>query len=230
MLTVAPYKTPEKKEKKKNPTRGAREGLRPLSPGTLTPLLCKRGDQEEEEEEEEESGSSRTRKRATPTEAEGENPSPAPKKRGKGKLVLLDDSSDSDEESAASERIPEKVPRVKPRTESPARDRPNDQISEGTSPPTDLAESGCASDAAPRPGSHEELKLVNKRLDEAQAGAPEVENLRAELRKVKAGAVKQKVAGERTTIELTLVKNDSEKQEARVAEVQHELKDAITKM
>jgi hypothetical protein len=119
MLTVAPYKATEKK--KKNPTRGAREGLcQQVSldtkyGNTLAPS-AQEGDQEGEEEEE--SNSSRPRKRAAPAEAEGERPSPAPKKRGKGKLVLLDDSSDSDEESTTSEKIPEKLPRVKPHAET----------------------------------------------------------------------------------------------------------------
>nr|XP_020200637.1 uncharacterized protein LOC109786477 [Aegilops tauschii subsp. strangulata] len=128
MLIVAPYKAPEKK-KDKNPTKGAREGLHQrVSPDTksrdtLAPST-QEGDQEEEEEEEEESNYSRPRKRAVPAEAKGERPSPAPKNRDKGKLVLLDDSLDSDKESAASEKVPEKVPRVKPHTESLLRDLP----------------------------------------------------------------------------------------------------------
>ena len=61
------------------------------------------------------------------------------------------------------------------------------------------------------------------------AGVAEVENLGAELRKEKANAVEQKAAAERAAAKLTLVKNDSEKHEARVAKVQQELKDAITK-
>ena len=41
----------------------------------------------------------------------------APKKRSRGKLVLLDDSSDSDKEFAASGKVLERVPRVKTRAE-----------------------------------------------------------------------------------------------------------------
>ena len=61
------------------------------------------------------------------------------------------------------------------------------------------------------------------------AGATKVESLRAELRKAKADTSEQKATAERMATKLTLVKNDSEKREARVAEVQRELKDSFTK-
>ena len=51
----------------------------------------------------------------------------------------------------------------------------------------------------------------------------EVEGLRAELKKAKEAAV------ERAAAELKSAKTVSEKHEARVAEVQQELKDAVTK-
>ena len=59
---------------------------------------------------EEENESSHTRKRAASTEAEEVHPS----KRSRWKLVIPDDSSDFDKESVASEKVTEKVRRVKP--------------------------------------------------------------------------------------------------------------------
>lgn len=117
---MEPYNAPEKKDKKKNPTGEAREGLRPRVPkdtksGDTHAHSAHDGEQDEEEEDEE-SGSSHIRKRAASAEVEEEHPSPAPKKRSKGKLVLLD-SSDYDEDSTASEKFPNRVPSVKPRAE-----------------------------------------------------------------------------------------------------------------
>nr|XP_020192363.1 cilia- and flagella-associated protein 58-like [Aegilops tauschii subsp. strangulata] len=90
--------------------------------------------------------------------------------------------------------------------------------------------------------SDEELDLVNNRFDEAQgltlskdcltmttAVAADVVNLKAELEKAKQEAVERKAATERAAAELSIVKTVSDKHEARVAEVQQELKDAITK-
>nr|XP_020187724.1 uncharacterized protein DDB_G0286299-like [Aegilops tauschii subsp. strangulata] len=210
MLAVAPYMAPEKEKKKKNPKREAREGLRPrvlldTKSGDTHAPSTHEGEQEEEEEEEE-SDSSRTKKRAASAEAEGNHPSLAPKKRSRGKLVLPDDSSDSDE-SAASEKVPEKASALAAAANA-----------------TELAELNRKLKS-----SDQELDLVNKRFDEAQAAVAEVESLKAELLQAKKEAAEQKAAAEQAAAELTLVKTEHENHEARVAEVQQELKDAITK-
>lgn len=56
-----------------------------------------------------------------------------------------------------------------------------------------------------------------------------MENLKAELKNAHQEAAKQKAAAEKAATELAAVKTASQKHEARVAEVQQELKDAITK-
>ena len=61
------------------------------------------------------------------------------------------------------------------------------------------------------------------------AVAMEVENLKAELQKARQETTEQRAAAERAAAELTTVKTVSDKHEARVAEVQQELKDAVTK-
>jgi hypothetical protein len=61
------------------------------------------------------------------------------------------------------------------------------------------------------------------------AAAAEVEGLRVEPKKAKDAAAEQKAVADRAAAELKTVKTVSEKHEARVAEVQQELKDAITK-
>ena len=58
--------------------------------------------------------------------------------------------------------------------------------------------------------------------------AVEVENPKAKLKKAREETIGQKATAERATAELKTVKTLSEKPEARVAEVQQELKDAIT--
>ncbi|KAM3411689.1 hypothetical protein ACQJBY_003390 [Aegilops geniculata] len=211
MLAVTPYKAPEKKEKKKkNPKREAREGLCPrVLPDTKsgdTHVPSTHDGEQEDEEEEEESDSSRTKKRVASAEAMGNHPSLAPKKRSRGKLVLPDDSSDSDE-SATSEKVPEKASALAAAANA-----------------TELAEMNRKLKS-----SNEELGLVNKRFDEAQAAVTEVASLKAELLHAKKEVAKQKAAAEQAATELTLVKTKRENHEARVAEVQQELKDAITK-
>ena len=57
----------------------------------------------------------------------------------------------------------------------------------------------------------------------------EVEGLKVEPRKAKAEAAELKAADEQAAAELTLVITDRDKHEARVAEVQQELKDGVTK-
>ena len=57
----------------------------------------------------------------------------------------------------------------------------------------------------------------------------EVENLNVELKKSKEEAAEQKAAAKRAAAEVTTVKIVSDKHEARVAEVQQELKYAVTK-
>ena len=57
----------------------------------------------------------------------------------------------------------------------------------------------------------------------------EVKNLKAEPKKAKQDAAERKAVAERAAVELSTVKTVSDKHEARVAEVQQELKDAITK-
>jgi chromosome segregation ATPase len=61
------------------------------------------------------------------------------------------------------------------------------------------------------------------------AVSAEVENLKAELEKARQEAAKQRVAAEQRAAELLSVKTASDKHEARLAEVQQELQDAITK-
>nr|XP_040251782.1 uncharacterized protein LOC120968852 [Aegilops tauschii subsp. strangulata] len=77
--------------------------------------------------------------------------------------------------------------------------------------------------------SDDELDRINKWFDEALAVAAEVENLKAELRKALQEAAKQKVAAEQLVTELAMVKTTSQKHEAGVAEVQQDVKDAVTK-
>jgi hypothetical protein len=61
------------------------------------------------------------------------------------------------------------------------------------------------------------------------AAAAEVENLKAKLRKAQLEAVEQKAAAEQSAAELAAVRTASQKHEAKVSEVQQELKDAVTK-
>ena len=59
--------------------------------------------------------------------------------------------------------------------------------------------------------------------------AAEVERLKAELEKVRQEAADEKAAAKRAAAELSTLKTVSDKHEARVGEVQLELKDASTK-
>nr|XP_040243901.1 stress response protein NST1-like [Aegilops tauschii subsp. strangulata] len=77
--------------------------------------------------------------------------------------------------------------------------------------------------------SDEELDIVNKRFVEEQVVTAEVENLKAELEKAKQEIAEQKAAAKQAAANLSVVKTISDKHEARVAEVQQELKDAVTK-
>ena len=61
------------------------------------------------------------------------------------------------------------------------------------------------------------------------ASAAEVEGLMAALKKAKAEAVAKKAATKKVLAELEKVKTAGEKHGARVAKVQVELKDAVTK-
>ena len=61
------------------------------------------------------------------------------------------------------------------------------------------------------------------------AGAAEVENLKAGLKKAKRDAAEQMAVAERAVVEVKTGKTVSEKHKVRVVEVQHELKDAVMK-
>ncbi|XP_073352033.1 uncharacterized protein [Aegilops tauschii subsp. strangulata] len=78
--------------------------------------------------------------------------------------------------------------------------------------------------------SDKELDLVNKRLDEAQAAAAEIEGLREALKKAEAEATAKKMATEKAVAELEKAKLAAEQHEARVTEVQVELQDAAKKL
>lgn len=75
-----------------------------------------------------------------------------------------------------------------------------------------------------------ELDLVNKRLDEAQGAAAEVEGLREALKKPEAEAAAKKTVANKVVSELEKAKLAGEQHEARVAEVQVELQDAAKKL
>ena len=118
MLAVEPYEVSERKEKKKDQKREAREGLRSQGPprarfgDTNAPSV-----QEEEKEqggEGEEDDSSRTGKRAASKDVEEELPLPGPKRPCKAKVALSSDSSASAEDSESSEEVPQRIPRAKP--------------------------------------------------------------------------------------------------------------------
>ena len=61
------------------------------------------------------------------------------------------------------------------------------------------------------------------------AAAAEVEGLKAALKKAEAEAAKKKAAAEKAMAELEKAKMTGEKHEARVTEVQVELKNVVTK-
>ena len=112
MLVVAPYKAPEKKEKKKKP---GREGLRIRDqPGTVSEETHASSNQEEEQEDEGGGDSPLARKRVASLDTIEDVPPPALKKARQTQLILSDDSSDSDTESEDFEKVPQRNLRVKP--------------------------------------------------------------------------------------------------------------------
>ena len=116
LLAVEPYKAPERKEKKKDQKKEAREGLRSRGPpdtrsgDTHAPFAHE--EEKEQGEDKEEDDSSRTGKRAASEDAKVEPPQPAPKRPRKAKVALSGDSSASAEDSEASEEVPQKIPRA----------------------------------------------------------------------------------------------------------------------
>jgi hypothetical protein len=119
LLAAAPYEAPEKKEKKKD--KETREGLRPRGPtdsrsGDTHAPSAPEGEKDQEEVEEEDD-SSRTRKRVASEDVGEVQPPPAPKRPCKVKIVLSDDSSASAKGSEASEEVPRRTRRAKPRAQ-----------------------------------------------------------------------------------------------------------------
>nr|XP_020167563.1 uncharacterized protein DDB_G0286299-like [Aegilops tauschii subsp. strangulata] len=174
MLVPAPYQVPVKKDKKKN--KEAESGLHhegtsdAMSGGSEAPSSHEGDENEDEEEEEEGNPPLKWKKRVASADPEARAP-----KRGK---LSLSDDSDSD-----AEDIPKPRPRIKPLAESPARDLPRQSSSSGDLPPEKIE-----SETPPQAAEVSELKqklkladedivLINKRLNEAQDGAAEVETL-----------------------------------------------------
>jgi hypothetical protein len=111
MLVVAPYKAPEKKEKKKP----GRTGLRNRDqPGAASEETHASSNQEEEHEAEGGGDSPLTGKRAASSDASEEVAPPAQKKPRRTQVISSDDSSDSNTESEDFERVPRRNLRVKP--------------------------------------------------------------------------------------------------------------------
>ena len=111
MLVVAPYSTPEKKEKKKK----AREGLRIKDqPDAASKETHASSSHEEEREDGGEGVSPLPMKRAASSDAAEDAAPPALKRAHWARLILPNDSSDSDTESEEFERVPRKSLRVKP--------------------------------------------------------------------------------------------------------------------
>jgi hypothetical protein len=119
LLAAAPYEALEKKEKKKD--KETREGLRPQGPtdsrseDTHAPSVPE-GERDQEEVGEEDD-SSRTRNRAASEDVGDVQLPPAPKRPCKAKIVLSDDSLASAKGSDASEEVPRRTRRVKPRAQ-----------------------------------------------------------------------------------------------------------------
>nr|XP_020187509.1 atherin-like [Aegilops tauschii subsp. strangulata] len=75
----------------------------------------------------------------------------------------------------------------------------------------------------------DEIDRVNKRLDEAQGSAPEVETLKSYLAQAKEEAKANKAAADKAAAELKAEQVARRQHEERVAEVEQELKDTIRK-
>jgi hypothetical protein len=112
MMIVAPYKAPEKREKKKT----GRAGLRTRDQLEAESEETHASSNQEEEEHEVEGGgdSPLTRKRATSSDASEDELPPAQKKARRSQVTPSDDSSASDTESEEFERVPRRTLRVKP--------------------------------------------------------------------------------------------------------------------
>nr|XP_020193945.1 mitotic apparatus protein p62-like [Aegilops tauschii subsp. strangulata] len=215
MLVPAPYKAPEKKAKKK--VKEVKGGPRPKGPSdTVSGETDSYSSEDEEEEEESDSPfKGKGRKRAA-TENAGKG---APRRK-----LNLPDSSDS--ESGADFR---KQPRSKPLAEFPPLTLPSTPLSSGSSLPTDMAESDTPPQAQPpiKLGNTEaslvaastqaaevselnrklqiadaELDRVNKRFDETQVGAAEVETLKGALAQAKKEAKMNEAAADKAAAEL----------------------------
>ena len=108
---MAPYKAPEKKEKKKP----GRAGLHIRDqPGAVSEETHASSNQEEEQEDAGEGDSLLAGKRAVSPDASEDVSPPAQKKARRTQVVLPNDSSDSDTESEDFERVPRRTLRVKP--------------------------------------------------------------------------------------------------------------------
>nr|XP_040249487.1 neurofilament medium polypeptide-like [Aegilops tauschii subsp. strangulata] len=249
MLAPTPYQAPEKKAKKKKgketKSGPCHKGPADAMSGETEAPSSHEGDKEEEEEEEEYVESDSPRKGRKKKRAATEDPQGEAAKRGK---MTLQDSSDSD-----AELVPKKPPRVKPLAESPPRDLPNTSLSEGSSLPPEMAESETPP-RAPSPlttddteasllaattqatevselnqklkFADEEIDRVNKRFDETQA---EVETLKGALAQAKKESKANKAAADKAAAELKTEQAARRQHEARVAEVEQELKDAIVR-
>jgi hypothetical protein len=116
MLVVAPYKAPEKKEKKKKTGRAGLRTKDQLEAESEETHASSNQEEEEEEEHEVEGGgdSPFTRKRATSPDALEDELPPAQKKARRSQVILSDDSSASDTESEGFKRVPRRTLRVKP--------------------------------------------------------------------------------------------------------------------
>nr|XP_020165279.1 myosin heavy chain, muscle-like [Aegilops tauschii subsp. strangulata] len=75
----------------------------------------------------------------------------------------------------------------------------------------------------------DEIDRINKRFDEMQVGAAEVETLKGTLAQAQKEAKANKAAADKVAAELKTEQAARRQHEARVAEVERELKDAILK-
>nr|XP_040258564.1 neurofilament medium polypeptide-like [Aegilops tauschii subsp. strangulata] len=77
--------------------------------------------------------------------------------------------------------------------------------------------------------ANEEIDRINKRFNETQVGATEVETLKGALTQAKKEVEANKAAADKAAAELKTEQATRRQHEARVAEVEQELKDAIGK-
>lgn len=121
MLAEAPYAVPEKKEKKKEKKKETRDGLRSRGPPDArsgdTHAPSTHEGEKVQEEDGEEGGSSPTKKRAASEDAGESQSPPAPKRPCRAKVALSDDNSASAEHSEASDEVPRRTRRSKPRAQ-----------------------------------------------------------------------------------------------------------------